>query len=186
VANSAFITLSTSRPGIVLRRLCAADARAYFDLIQRSRAFLTRYGDYSEMAAASLEEHAANLAALPDGSLKMGIWAQYELAGEVDLNEAAPGQWVLGYWLGGQFCGRGIMSAACQALLAYALQNREVEAFWAGVRHENIESAALMARLGFEVFEVLPERKRYRLAAAQQSAPGRGPSAPAARAHLGC
>jgi ribosomal-protein-serine acetyltransferase len=149
---------------------------------------LTRYGDYSEMTAASLEEHAANIAALPDGSLKMGIWAQHELAGEVDLNEAAPGQWVLGYWLGGQFCGCGIMSAACQALLAYALQNREVETFWAGVRHENSESAALMARLGFEVFEVfevLPERKRYRLAAAQQSAPGRGLSGPAARAHLG-
>jgi len=156
------IHIPTAIQGVELRQLAAADAQAFYDLVQSSRAFLTRYGDYQDIVDSSLADIAASLSALPDDYLGMGIWRGDEFMGQVDLNPVAPGELVLGYWLGEAYTGQGIMSAACQALIDYALQALPVTAFWAGVRHANHQSAAVVERLGFTVYEELPDRKRYR------------------------
>jgi ribosomal-protein-serine acetyltransferase len=97
----------------------------------------------------------------------MGIWRGEELMGRVDVGEVAPGAYVLGYWLGEEYTGHGYMTAACRAIMDYARQIWAVKEFWAGVRHVNVESIAVVERLGFSVFEEFPERKRYRLVVPQ-------------------
>ena len=98
-----------------------------------------------------------------DFYLRMGIWKGEELMGQVDLNQAAPGVFVLGYWLGEKYTGHGYMTAACCAVMNYARRTWPVKEFWAGVRHANVKSAAVVDRLGFAIYEELPDRKRYRL-----------------------
>ena len=156
--------LPTGIPGVELRELTVQDAEAFFDLVQRNRAFLTRYGDYTDLVTKTREEIARDMAPPPAANLRMGIWREGEFMGLVNLYEAAPGIFVLGFWLGEAFTGHGYMTAACQALMVYARRTHTGKQFWAGVRHANFESAAVMERLGFAVYEALPDRKRYWMA----------------------
>ena len=49
-----------------------------------------------------------------------------------------------------------------RALINYARGARGASEFWAGGRHANLESVRMVERLGFSVYEALPDRKRYR------------------------
>ena len=155
--------LPTTIPDIELRPLTSRDAAEYYDLVQRNISFLTQYGDYEDLIRSTLADIKASFSSPPGDALRMGIWRGEALMGRVDLNPVAPGVYVLGYWLGEEFTGHGYMTAACRALIDYARSTWTVSAFWAGVRHANQESAAVVERLGFSVYEELPDRKRYRL-----------------------
>ncbi|MFH1085368.1 MAG: GNAT family protein, partial [Chloroflexota bacterium] len=138
------LTLPTALPGLELRALTAADARAYAERVAHNRAHLTQCGDYAELAAASSGEIAAELAAASEGSLRMGVWRGEALLGRADLNPVAPGVYVLGYWLGVAHSRHGTMTAACRALLAHARQALGAVEFWAGVKPANRKSVALL------------------------------------------
>lgn len=155
--------LPTFIPGVELRPLVSSDAAAFFALVQRNRAFLTRYGDYTDLVSSTEAEIAAGFSNLAEGSLAMGIWRGAELLGRADLNSIKAGVYVLGYWLGEEYSGQGIMTAACRALIETAVQTCGAAEIWAGVRHANQASIRLLERLGFSVYDELPDRKRYRL-----------------------
>jgi len=155
--------LPTGIPGVELRQLSSRDAPALFNLVARSRAHLTQFGDYAELATATLAELQAGFSEPPGPNLRMGIWRGQELMGEVDLNPVAPRTYVLGYWIGAEYTGHGYMTAACQALMDYARRELHPVEFWAGVRQANRKSVALVERLGFSLFEELPTHNRYRL-----------------------
>lgn len=160
--------LLTAIPGVALRPLAAKDAPLLYDLVSRSQAHLTQYGDYQELVELSLAEIQSSLSAPPGESLRMGIWRGAELIGRVDLNPVAPGVYVLGYWLGAAYTGHGYMTAACRTLMDYASQTRAVREFWTGVRQANRKSAAVVERLGFTIYEELPDHIRYRLVLVQE------------------
>jgi len=155
------LSLTTSIQGLELREISEADSDVFYDLVQRNRVFLTRYGDYEELVCKTREEIRSEFAAPTPHDLRMGLWREEEFIGLLNMHEADPGIWVLGYWLGEAYTGRGWMTSACRALMEYVRSTRPVKEFWAGVRHANIESAALMERLNFSIYEELPDRKRY-------------------------
>ena len=161
--ESAGLVLATSIADVQLRELTVAQARELFALIQRNRAHLTQYGDYEDLAAASLSEIEQYFLDPPDANIRMGIWRRDELMGRVDLNPVAPEVFVLGYWLGSAYTGNGYMTEACRALIDHARSTLGAREFWAGVRHTNPKSQAVVERLGFSVYENLPERARMRL-----------------------
>ena len=155
--------LPTSIPGVELRELTSGDAVAIFDLAARNRGHLTRFGDYEDLAASTLEDFEADLSEPPDDSLRMGIWRSDELMGRVDLHRVAPRTFVLGYWIGSEYAGNGYVTESCRALMDHARRVLDATEFWAGVRHVNHPSAGVVRRLGFSVFEELATRTRYRL-----------------------
>ena len=72
------------------------------------------------------------------------------MIGRVDLIPRTPGDFVLGYWLGGEFTGKGYATEACRALIAYGKAELGATNIYAGVTKGNIKSEALLGRLGFE------------------------------------
>jgi RimJ/RimL family protein N-acetyltransferase len=163
VDTQAPATLSTGIPGLTLRMLTGADARAFYDLVQANRAYLTRYGDYLDLVGTTLADLENYFSTPPGDYLRMGVWRDQTLVGRVDLNPVAPGVLVLGYWICEAYAGHGYATAACRALIETTRAKRPGNVFWAGVRHENVSSAAVVEKLGFTVVEELPDRKRYRL-----------------------
>ena len=142
---------------------------AFFNLVNRNRVYLTQYGDYKDLVQMTLVEIEGTFSIQLGAYLRMGLWRGMELMGQVDLNPVAPGVFVLGYWLGEEFTGQGYMTSACRAIMDYAKQTRAVKEFWAGVRPANLKSAAVVERLGFSIFEELPDRIRYRLICSQST-----------------
>ena len=57
---------------------------------------------------------------------------------------------MLGYWLGGEYTGKGYATAACTALIAYGLEVLGARTMWAGVTKGNTKSEAVLQRLGFQ------------------------------------
>ncbi len=156
------LVLATEFESIQLRGLTGQDAKPFFDLVRRNRVFLTRYGDYEDLVKATVEEIGKEFSSKSD-AFRMGIWRKDELMGRLDIYEAAPGAWVLGFWLGEVYTGRGYMTAACRALMDHVRRARTVKEYWAGIRPINKESIALVERLGFSVFQELPDHTRFRL-----------------------
>ena len=145
--------------------MSAADAPAFFRLVEANRDHLTQFGNYTDLAASTLEDVTDYFVRPPDSNLRMGIWASNELVGRVDLNPVAPGVFVLGYWLGGSYTGRGYATESARAILDHGRRSLSAREFWAGVTHGNHRSVAVLLRLGFARVETLPDRTRFRLVA---------------------
>jgi RimJ/RimL family protein N-acetyltransferase len=134
----------------VLRRLSGADASAYYDAVQRSRAHLTALGDYLDEVAASADDFRRRFESESDLSLLMGIWRDGVLIGHVALLHREPPKWGLGYWLTQEATGQGIATAAVGEVLEFGRRELGVEEVLAGVTHANDKSVAVLTRLGFE------------------------------------
>ncbi len=55
----------------------------------------------------------------------------------------------IGYWLGEPFWGRGIMTAAVRATVAYAFENFDICRLYAGVFGGNVASTRVLEKAGF-------------------------------------
>ena len=126
---------------------------------------MRQFGDYTELAGSTLEDITGYFANPPDNNVRMGVWVSRELAGRVDLNPVAPGTFVLGYWLGHAYTGRGYATESCRAILDYGRRSLGATEFWAGVTRGNLRSVAVLKRLGFSAVEALPDRTRFHLVA---------------------
>lgn len=127
--------------GIVLRPLVAEHAEVHRRLVERNRGHLARSGDGWE------EQLSVHPAA---GGARFGIWEDGELVGRVDLVAVAPPRYSIGYWLAEEATGRGIATEACRAAIDHARSALAATEVFAGIRHGNDRSAAVVQRLGFE------------------------------------
>ena len=158
------IILPTSNPDVELRELTAADADAFFDIVQQNSVWLTRYGDYQELIKMTAKDLAVEFTDQDEkGPLRMGIWHDNKLVGRVDVSPVAPEAYTVGYWISERCSCRGYVTSSCRAIMGYVTRTRKVREYWAGVRNINLESIAIVERLGFSIYEQLPERRRYRL-----------------------
>ncbi len=174
------LVLPTSMDSVRLSLLTLRDAPTFFRLVEANRDHLRQFGNYTDLAGSTLEGIEGYFVDPPDNSLRMGIWVSDELAGRVDLNPVAPGTFVLGYWLGLSYTGRGYATASCRAILEYGRNALGAHEFWAGITHGNRKSVGVIGRLGFTAVEALPDRTRFRLAAQDCRPTGPSGSQPSA------
>lgn len=144
------LTLSTAVPNLRLIELTIDDLPAYFVLVDRNRAHLTQHGDYGDLGEATPESLAEELNDPQNTNHRFGVWLGGRLIGRVDRNPRTTEDVVLGYWLGGEYTGRGYATAACQTLIAYGQDALGAKTVWAGVTKGNVKSEAVLARLGFQ------------------------------------
>ncbi len=158
------IVLATASPDIELRELTEADADAFFDAVQQNCAWLTRYGDYEDLTKMSSKDIAMEFSDRDEkGPLRMGVWHDKNLVGIVAISPVAPEVYTVGYWIAKNYSRRGYVTSSCRAIMDFVSRTRTVREYWAGVRNINLESIAVVERLGFSIYEQLPERRRYRL-----------------------
>lgn len=139
-----------------LRLLEERHAEELADLSERNRAHLRAWlpwvdgnrtvDDRRRFIRAALEQFARN-----DG-FQAGIWHGDRLAGVVGYHgiDWANRGTTLGYWLGEEFEGKGLMTEACRALVDHAFGELGLNRLSISCAVENTKSRAIPERLGFQ------------------------------------
>jgi ribosomal-protein-serine acetyltransferase len=92
----------------------------------------------------------------------MGIWYRGQIAGTIgqhDINRADRST-ELGYWLGAEFQGRGIMTRACRALVTASFTTLHLNRVQIRCAVGNERSSAIPRRLGFHYEGTLRQCQR--------------------------
>lgn len=141
--------------GLVLRLLEPRHAQTLFELIGQNRKHLgywfpwvaeTKTTTDSEVFIRSqLEKFAGG------NGFQLGIWLDGELVGVIGLNyifrEFRCTE--IGYWLGAEFEGRGVMTKACRYLCGYLFTELNLNRIEIRCAETNAKSRAIPERLGF-------------------------------------
>lgn len=93
----------------------------------------------------SLQQFANN------NGFQLGIWADGELAGAIGYHywDWTHRNTEIGYWLGTEWQGRGLMTRACRALVDFAFDELDLNRVEIQASTDNTHSRALPERLGF-------------------------------------
>lgn len=143
-------------------------AEELYALIDRNRPHLREWlnwVDGTQSAADSKSYIQYMLKRYSEGNgLQAGIWFQGSLAGVISFHsiDEAHKATVIGYWLGAEFQGRGLMTKACAAMTRHALTDLGLNRVEIRVATGNEKSRAIPERLGFRAEGVLREAERIR------------------------
>lgn len=156
--------VASIRPGVDLRLIEERHAPLLFKLIDRDRDYLREWlpwvdptrseDDTAAFVRRSLEQFASNQ------GFAAGIWEHGRLCGVIGMQ---PIDWMgrtveIGYWLGREFQGRGLVTECCRALVKHALIELGLNRVEIRCAVENTRSSAVPKRLGFTLEGVLRER----------------------------
>lgn len=144
------VYIPTGRAGVTLRALTPDDAGPYESAMKANGAHLTRHGDYVQEVEKAASEYVKEFER-QGPALAFGICEGEELVGSIALVPVAPPLYGLGYWLAESACGRGLATAAVEAVARYAKTNLAATGIFAGVTHGNDKSMAVLQRAGFQV-----------------------------------
>ncbi|WP_215145252.1 GNAT family N-acetyltransferase [Exiguobacterium qingdaonense] len=143
---------------ISLRMFNTDDADALFKLTIASKSYLREWLgwlDYIE----TVEDSKRNIEGRIKGLIETGgrpksfaLIYKGELAGTIGFNEIDGGIQcgTIGYWLGQEFQGKGIMSRALESVIKYGFRDLKLNKIEIRVATENRKSRALPERFGFK------------------------------------
>jgi ribosomal-protein-serine acetyltransferase len=141
---------------ITLRLLEETDAMELFLLIDHSRDYLREWLawiDDTKTVVESKQFIRASMKLFEERiGLNLGIFFKGKLAGVVGFNsfDWANRIGVIGYWLGSNFQGNGIMTRAVTALIDYGFNVLGLNRIEIRAAYENERSRAIPERLGFQ------------------------------------
>ena len=144
-----------------LRLLEERHAEALFALIDRNRAHLRTYmewltEDYEIENTRKFIRLGLRQLADAEG-LQAGIWSGNNLAGHIGYfrTNRKDRRTSIGYWIGAEFEGRGLVTRACRALVNYAFMSLDAHRVEIGCAVDNARSRAIPEKLGFKPEGVL-------------------------------
>lgn len=136
-------------PGVVVRPFEPADAEELFALVDAERGRLGAWLPWVELVR-DVEDERAWIAGTQDPLERLGIFVDGRVAGGIGLHrDPFDVRGEIGYWIASAHEGRGLVTAACRAVIDHAfgeigLHRVEIEA-----APENARSRAIPERLGF-------------------------------------
>ncbi|HEV8145099.1 MAG TPA: GNAT family N-acetyltransferase [Bryobacteraceae bacterium] len=149
--------LARLRPDLDLRLLEERHAAPVFALVDRDREYLRewlpwvdstlRQEDTLSFIRASLEQFASN------SGFAAGVWWNEQFVGVIGTHKI---DWLnrkaeLGYWLGKDFQGHGIVTDACRAAITHLLVEMDLNRVVIQCATGNAKSCAIPRRLGFSL-----------------------------------
>ncbi len=146
---------------IQLRLHEALYAEEYFALIDRNHAHLRQWMPWldSERTVEDLRTYMrlTLLQFANNEGFQTSIWYGGKIAGSIGYDNF---NWQartteIGYWLGTEFQGKGIMTRACRALVTYAFEHYQLNKIRINCATGNTRSRAIPERLGFKQEGVL-------------------------------
>jgi len=128
-------------PLFALIEACRDDLRTWLPWVDHTRG----PDDVLRFIERAMESHAA------DRELHCCIRFEGAIAGVVSYRriDRANRKTELGYWLGEQYQGRGIMTRCCRALTEHAFSSLDLNRVEIRCGERNVKSAAVARRLGF-------------------------------------
>lgn len=149
----------TTDSNLTLRILQPGDAPQLFRLTDTNREHLGKWlpwVPFVNVEADSLSFIETGLADLESSkSFHYGVWLGDQLAGVIGAHTWKPDEAFLeiGYWLGKDFEGRGVMTQACRALISALFSSNIVRTVQICCDPANQRSAAIPKKLGFKLTE---------------------------------
>ena len=151
---------------IFLRMLSARDAESLFALTDRSREYLREWLpwlDDTNSAEDSLQyiKHTFHIYNNRKG-ITAGIFYEEELVGIVSFNQLdfTNDIGAVGYWLGEEFQGKGIMTKTVQSLTTYGFEHLKLNRIEIRVATKNLPSQAIPERLKFTEEGILRQAEK--------------------------
>jgi len=148
-------------PGLELRQLQVADARALFAVVDANRAALrvwlpwvdaTRQLADTEKYIAGTQRDFAQTRAFT-----CGVWSAGRLVGAIGHNRIdwAQRYGFPSYWLAPEAEGQGIMTQCCRAVIANAFGDLQLSRLFVAVATGNLRAQKIPERLGFKKVSTL-------------------------------
>ena len=134
-----------------------------FNLVESSRVHLRRWLPWVDQQQRVEDAQAFIQDAIEQfvegEAVHVGIWYRDRLAGVIGYHRIDNAHRVgeIGYWLGEQYQGRGIMTRACRAMVAYGFAELKLNRIEIKCTPENVRSRAVPERLGFREEGILRE-----------------------------
>ena len=147
--------------GIYLKDLQLAHAPSLFSLVENNRAFLGKWLGWVPFSKTLEDSRDFILTVQKQIELKQGfhggIFYQGELAGVLGFHciNRTHKHASIGYWLGEEFTGQGVMTRAVQRLVTHGFADEGLNRIEIRCAIENTASAAIPIRLGFHKEGVL-------------------------------
>lgn len=150
---------------ITVKLIDDEQAEALFDLVDINREYLrewltwldanTTLDDTKKFIQKSREQYANN------EGFQAAIWYQEQLVGMIGFNYIswANRETSIGYWLGEEFQGNGIITKGCQVLIEYAFKDLGMNRIEIRCATKNQKSRAIPERLGFTMEGVLRQKQ---------------------------
>jgi ribosomal-protein-serine acetyltransferase len=97
-----------------------------------------------------------------NNGFQLGIWSEGELAGAIGYHfwDWPDQKTEIGYWLGAEFQGRGIVTRACRVLVDFAFDELGLNRVEIQCATGNVKSRAIPERLGFTLEGVFRQESR--------------------------
>jgi ribosomal-protein-serine acetyltransferase len=126
-----------------------------FSLVDQDRAYLREWlpwVDATETIDDTLSFIRSSLEQFASGKgFVAGIWSQRRFCGVIGTHklDLLNRKGEIGYWLGQSFQGKGIVTAACRAVVTHLFEERDLNRVEIHCARENHKSCAVPQRLGF-------------------------------------
>ncbi len=130
-------------------------AEALFELTEQNREHLKPWfvwvEETQELADTRDFIRRARTAYAERRAVPTSIWVDGQLAGAMGFNglDRGPGRAEIGYWLGKDYEGRGIVTRCCRKLISYGFEKMGLRRVVLRCATENKRSKAVAERLGF-------------------------------------
>lgn len=140
-----------------LRMITEQDAQPLFALIDQNRAHLRQWLPWLDTTRTVQDELAfirnIHIQHREHRGFACVIWHKGQAAGTIGYHSI---DWrdrkvEIGYWLGAQFQGKGLMTKACRAMVTYAFDQIKLNKVEIRCAVGNTRSCAIPQRLGFKV-----------------------------------
>jgi ribosomal-protein-serine acetyltransferase len=140
---------------IILKSLEPEDAETLFALTDRNRSYLRQWLPWVDTNTTEEHSRLFILSAQEQQNMNFGfqcgIWFRDHLSGIIGFHGV---DWMnksteIGYWIGEEFQGRGIVTNACRSLVHYAFSEYRLNRVQIRCATGNKKSIALIERLGF-------------------------------------
>jgi len=141
---------------LYLREVQVADAAAIYQLIDSSRQYLRQwlpFVDHSH-AVADTEQFLRSVTSPANTTEKVFVILYHEqVAGIIGFKgiDRLNNKVEIGYWLGQDFQGKGLMYRACSTLVAYAFEQMRMNRIQINVGVGNTRSSNIPKKLGFRL-----------------------------------
>jgi len=145
----------------ILRLLRPADATAMFELVDRNRPWLRQWLPWIDAAQSPVNSRSFIIAATEQVRLRegfhCGIIERGNLAGVIGLQRIdwANRKTAIGYWLGRNFTGRGLMTRAVEAVTTWCITELDLYRIEIRCAVGNAPSRRIPERLGFRLEGIL-------------------------------